>query len=94
MKLKAAFVAIALVVASTQPADARLKMELLDQMQPGVTTIDDAIAAFGAPQSVSTNAEGQILLQWIRVGLLGGKHMALLFDKDRKFIRVTHRFKT
>ena len=67
----------------------------LDTMRPGVTTIQDAEAALGKPQSTSAAANGGTLLQWMYTqgSVVGGSsaHVAVLFDKDGKMVRVTHR---
>lgn len=86
--------AMALAVACAQPATARLRMEKLAELQPGVTTTQDVIELFGQPQSVSDAGGGNQLLQWIRASPFGAKHIAILFDASGKMIRITHRFKS
>lgn len=67
----------------------------VDSMRPGVTTIQDAETALGKPASSSAAVNGGTLLQWIYTQgtMVGGSsaHVAVLFDKDGKMVRVTHR---
>ncbi|HDR8986330.1 TPA: outer membrane protein assembly factor BamE [Burkholderia vietnamiensis] len=67
----------------------------VDSMRPGVTTIQDAETALGKPASSSATANGGTLLQWIYTqgSMVGASsaHVAVLFDKDGKMVRVTHR---
>lgn len=67
---------------------------LAGQLQPGVTTEDEAIALFGRPTSVTTNVEGRQMLQWlyVRGALNGGSsaHLAVVFGTDHKMIRIAH----
>jgi outer membrane protein assembly factor BamE (lipoprotein component of BamABCDE complex) len=69
--------------------------EALDSMRPGVTTIQDAETALGKPASSSAAVNGGTLLQWIYTqgSVVGGSsaHVAVLFDKDGRMVRVTHR---
>ena len=50
-------------------------------------TIEQVIAEVGPPVSQSVVAGGQ-LLQWQGTGC----HMALLFDAQGKFVRITHQY--
>ncbi|WP_176080768.1 outer membrane protein assembly factor BamE [Paraburkholderia tropica] len=67
----------------------------VDSMRPGVTTIQDAETALGKPQSTTAAANGGTLVQWMYTQgtMVGGSsaHVAVLFDKDGKMVRVTHR---
>ncbi|CAR53402.1 hypothetical protein [Burkholderia cenocepacia] len=69
--------------------------DALDSMRPGVTTIQDAETALGKPASSSAVANGGTLLQWMysQGSVIGasGAHVAVLFDKDGKMVRVMHR---
>jgi len=51
-------------------------------------TEDEIIAAVGPPSSVSSMTFGQSLLQWQATGY----HIALLFDAERRFVKVTHEY--
>ncbi len=73
----------------------RFDPNVINQLTPGVSTQQDAIAKLGKPMAVSTNADGSQLLQWqyvygTAVGIGGGAHAAILFGSDGKMIRVTH----
>jgi outer membrane protein assembly factor BamE (lipoprotein component of BamABCDE complex) len=67
----------------------------VDSMRPGVTTIQDAETALGKPASSSATANGGTLQQWIysQGSMVGASsaHVAVLFDKDGKMVRVTYR---
>jgi outer membrane protein assembly factor BamE (lipoprotein component of BamABCDE complex) len=73
----------------------RFDASAINQLTPGVSTEQDAIAKLGKPVSVSTNADGSQVLQWYYVygtaiGVGGGAHAAILFGPDEKMIRVSH----
>jgi hypothetical protein len=51
-------------------------------------TADEIICAVGQPTSRSSMAFGQMLLQWQAPGC----HMALLFDANGQFIKITHEY--
>lgn len=65
---------------------------------PGVTTRDEAIERFGQPMSVSNNHDGTVLLQWMWSEAIyitaEGRHLAVLFDRNGKMIRITHQSRT
>lgn len=73
----------------------KFAMDDVDAMQPGVTTIQDAQTKLGKPTSISALANGQTLAQWMYTQgtVLGGSsaNVAVLFDKDGKMVRVTHK---
>ena len=47
---------------------------------------EEIIASVGSPNSISTMAHNQRLLQWQATGC----HMALLFDDKDRFVKITH----
>ena len=49
-------------------------------------TADEIIAVVGNPSSISSMAAGNTLLQWQATGC----HMALLFDANGRFVKITH----
>ena len=49
-------------------------------------TSGEIIARVGQPNSRSAMANGQLLLQWQATGY----HMAILFDPQGRFLRITH----
>lgn len=51
-------------------------------------TADEIIAAAGRPTSISSMADGKMLLQWQATGC----HMALLFGPDGQFVKITHQY--
>ena len=70
----------------------------IDQLQPSVSTEDDAKRLFGEPTSVSDNPNNHHeLLQWIysQGTLVGGNgaHLAISFDENGKMIAVVQRTK-
>jgi hypothetical protein len=60
------------------------------ELVPGVSTRDDAVTKLGPPNSVSTvsDADDQVLLQWIDVYSPHPLHVAIHFGRDGKMIRV------
>jgi outer membrane protein assembly factor BamE (lipoprotein component of BamABCDE complex) len=67
----------------------------VNELQPGVSTEQDAIEKLGKPMATNTYANGNQLLQWqyvygTAVGIGGGAHAAILFDPNGTMIRVTH----
>jgi hypothetical protein len=47
---------------------------------------EEIIASVGSPNSISAMAGNQRLLQWQATGC----HMALLFDGNDRFVKITH----
>ena len=75
----------------------RFDATTVQQMQPGVTTEQDAIAALGKPARTNNNADGTRLLQWQYIygtsaSWTGDAHAAILFGPDHKMIRVVEVF--
>jgi hypothetical protein len=88
-------VAFAIAVASCATIGHRFDYTRVSELTPGVSTRDDAIRALGTPTAESSYADGSRLLQWQYVsgnalGRGSGSHVAILFDRDGKMIRVTH----
>jgi hypothetical protein len=85
---------LALVIACAT-AGTPFKIKAADSLTPGVTTIDQAIAAIGKPCSETFNEDGSVLVQWqyLYASSLDNeyKHLAILFDRDRKMVRITQR---
>jgi hypothetical protein len=51
-------------------------------------TVDEIISVVGQPSSYSSMAGGQMLVQWQATGC----HLALLFGRDGKMVRITHQY--
>jgi len=62
------------------------------ELVPGVSTVADATAKLGPPNSYSALARGETLLQWIDVYVSSPIHVAILFDAGGRMIRVQHVF--
>lgn len=64
-------------------------------LTPGVSTLDDAVAKFGKPTSVTFGPHGGQIDDWTysyaAMGGAGGKSVALLFDKDKRFVQVMYK---
>jgi hypothetical protein len=93
--LRPILLALMLSACVYQQHGTRFDPNAINQLTPGVSTQQDAIAKLGKPMAVSTNADGSQLLQWQYVygtalGTSGGAHAAILFGSDGKMIRVTH----
>jgi hypothetical protein len=67
---------------------------LAGRLQPGVSTEADAMALLGAPEAVTTAADGRQMLQWlyVRGAVAGGSsaHLAIIFDGEGRMVRVAH----
>jgi outer membrane protein assembly factor BamE (lipoprotein component of BamABCDE complex) len=65
-----------------------------DSLRPGVSTRADAVAALGVPTSESAAGSGTLLQwqyskgQWMNGS---GAHLAILFDRDGRMVKVTQR---
>jgi len=75
----------------------RFDANSVEQLKPGVSTEQDAIAQLGPPAATRINADGTRLLQWQYVygtgsGAGGNAHAAILFEPDHKMIRVVEVF--
>jgi hypothetical protein len=70
----------------------------VDELKPGVSTVEDAIRVLGTPMSESTLPSGARILQWnsARAGIFGATatHAAILFDEQGVMTRVTHKART
>src|ERR1700687_5068686 len=75
----------------------RFDVNAVRQLQPGVTTDQDAIALLGPPAATNNNGDGTQLLQWQYVygttsTWVGDEHAAILFGPDHKMIKVVELF--
>jgi len=75
----------------------RFTTATVQQLQPGVTTEQDAIAQLGTPAGRVNNDDGTHILQWQYIygsqsGIGGSAHAAVLFGADQKMIRVVEVF--
>ena len=71
-------------------------MAAVDGFQPGVTTIKQAMAVLGRPQSVATQANGASVLGWLHTtpSPLGAANqgVTILFAADGRMVRVLQRY--
>jgi outer membrane protein assembly factor BamE (lipoprotein component of BamABCDE complex) len=75
----------------------RFDVAAINQLRPGASTEQDAVALLGKPTATSAPENGGHVLQWYFVygtalGTGGGAHAAILFGPDGKMVRVTHLF--
>jgi outer membrane protein assembly factor BamE (lipoprotein component of BamABCDE complex) len=75
----------------------RFSTATVQQLHPGVTTEQDAIAQLGTPAGRVNNDDGTHLLQWQYIygsqsGIGGSAHAAVLFGPDQKMIRIVEVF--
>ena len=75
----------------------RFSTTSVQQLQPGVSTEQDAIALLGKPVGRVNNDDGTHLLQWQYIygtasGIGGSAHAAVLFGSDQKMIRTVEVF--
>jgi hypothetical protein len=69
-------------------------MAAAHSLTPGRSTVSDAIRELGSPTARSAAPNNGTLLQWqfIMGTVVGGqgKHLALLFDREGRFVKITH----
>ena len=69
--------------------------QVVDQLQPGVSTLGDANRLLGEPVARSAFDNGT-LVHWIDIQdsifRKHGAHLAIPFDGSDKMVRVTHKF--
>jgi hypothetical protein len=95
MKIVIVVLAVVLGLTACAQRGTRFDVDKVSELQPGISTDQDAIAKLGPPMAVSNAASGNKLLQWQYVygtalATGGGAHVAILFGQDGKMIRVTH----
>jgi outer membrane protein assembly factor BamE (lipoprotein component of BamABCDE complex) len=74
----------------------KFDIKQVDSFQPGITTKEDALAKLGNPRALSTGADGYQVIQWMyaqanALGIASGANVVIIFDKDGKMVRVSHR---
>ena len=70
-------------------------MSKASQLQPGVTTVNDAKEMFGPPTSITTSQDGHRHLytwKWSEGSVIDGraKDLEVVFDLQDKMIRIHH----
>lgn len=72
------------------------RVDLVDQLRPGVTTISEAQQMLGTATSSSRYTDGSTLLQWLSYESTAsgpkGAHVVVLFEPSGLMAGVTHRF--
>ncbi|MBR8193130.1 hypothetical protein KDW82_29330 [Burkholderia vietnamiensis] len=67
----------------------------VDSLKPDVSTLDEVITVLGKPNTVTYGPHGGQIDQWIygEASLIGAntKRVALLFDKDKKFVQIMNK---
>lgn len=67
-------------------------------LQPGLSTRADAERLLGRPMSITNLADGTTLLQWVHIQTVyvssDSTHVALLFDRNGRFLRVFQQTQT
>jgi hypothetical protein len=65
---------------------------LINQLRPGVSTVEDATRLFGPPETDQTNAAGEHDLEWAYGQAVAGQgqaaRVAIIFGPDGRMIRV------
>lgn len=94
LKTIATGIAVACLVGCVTP---KFDTQRVSQLEPGVSTLSDAVRLLGQPTSRSA-ASGGALVQWMdiqgSVFQKRGAHIAILFDGSDKMVRVVHQFET
>jgi hypothetical protein len=91
-KVLAALAAVAL--AGCMTVGTRFDPALVDNLRPGQSTMDEAIALLGNPTSTTALGSGRTLLQWqYSEGRLvrSGAYVSVLFDAGGTMVRVAHK---
>jgi hypothetical protein len=92
----AALVVICILAAGCATVGRQFELAQLSQLQPGVSTVGDAVKLFGPPMSESTLPNDTTLLQWrythVTPAGITSVHAAVLFDSTGTMIRVTHKY--
>lgn len=87
---------LAAIVAGCSTYGGKFDPQRVSELKPGVSTITEAASLLGPPKAESNFANGSRLLQWqyVHGSILGGSgaHVAVLFDKDGRMVRVTHKY--
>ena len=98
MKRTATFLCLLLLIAGCAFQQGhRFDVNAVRQLQPRVTTDQEAIAQLGPPAATNNNGDGTQLLQWQYVygttsSWVGDAHAAILFGPDHKMIKVVEVF--
>lgn len=89
---------VATVVTACASAGNKFDASKVDQLRPGVSSVEDAVTLLGKPTAESNNVDGSKLLQWqymsVMIASASSDHVAILFDRSGKMIRVTHKSQT
>ena len=71
-------------------------MNAADRFIPGVTTLKQATAVLGRPQSLSNSANGQLIVGWLHQETtttgVAPRGITLLFDRDGRMLQVIHKY--
>lgn len=98
MNIHRTFAPICLVVALSACTTIGKKFDIakVDQLEPGVSTIADAVKLLGPSTAESSLANNSKLLQWQysqgSIVASSGAHVAILFDQAGRMVRITHKF--
>lgn len=72
----------------------KIDLSLVDQLQPGISTRDDAERLFGKPTGVSIGSNGITVLVWSYssavLGTVEARSLSLVFGPDGKLQRKSH----
>ena len=90
-----AFGLIMLLIAGCMTIGTKFDIDRADQLKPGVSTIEDAVQLLGPAKAESAYNDNSKLLQWqyVQGTLVGGSssHLAILFDRSGRMVRITHK---
>lgn len=99
MKLRVLAAVAAIAFASLggcMTSGVKFTMAEVASLQPGVTTIDEAIRVLGQPTARSSYGDGGEFLQWqyTEVVYIAGesRHVGILFDRNGRMVRVAHQY--
>jgi outer membrane protein assembly factor BamE (lipoprotein component of BamABCDE complex) len=85
----------AALIAGCAAVGQNFDMADVDQLQPGVTTLNQAKEKLGKPYSITNLADGRVRVIWVTArGVMtsvSSKGVAILFDKDGRMVRVVNK---
>jgi outer membrane protein assembly factor BamE (lipoprotein component of BamABCDE complex) len=91
-------VSLLLLVTACASQGNQFDMDKARQLEPGVSTVEDAEHLIGKPISVTTNPNGHQVLIWMYaygtgLGASGAKRLIISFDENGKMIRIAQETK-
>lgn len=92
MRIQSLLLSVVLLTACTTVGN-KFDMDKVHQLQPGMSTRQDAIALLGAPTRIINSSTGKTALEWryaqgTALGTGSAAHATIVFGSDNKMIRI------